>query len=226
MARPTTPSGRTGRPRRTSREQILTAARRLIDADGWEKLTIRRLAAELGVGAPTLYHHVRDKDDLLLQLLNEHTSRIERPPLPADPGARIMVAATTMHDVLAAWPWAAEVLTSDGFVGLLDEPSLWMVEAIVSGAIDSGATPEQAVDVFRGIWCFTVGEVLVRAHTDRQRAAVDRYLDLTGFDPGSLPTLAAIAEHWPGLAARDIYPDGLRALIDGLLAPPGAAGDS
>jgi len=44
--------------------QILAAARRLIDRDGWDNLTIRRLAAETCIGA-TMYHHVRDKDDLL-----------------------------------------------------------------------------------------------------------------------------------------------------------------
>src|ERR1700753_3166971 len=63
--------GRTGRPPAASRAEILagappppvpappeilTAPRQLIDRDGWEKLTIRRLAAETGIGATTLYH--------------------------------------------------------------------------------------------------------------------------------------------------------------------------
>ncbi|MEU6756605.1 TetR/AcrR family transcriptional regulator, partial [Streptomyces sp. NPDC046685] len=45
------PHGRVGRPPVTSRAQILIAARRLIDRDGWDKLTIRRLAGEIGIGA-------------------------------------------------------------------------------------------------------------------------------------------------------------------------------
>ena len=47
MPQPKTAAGRTGRPPVTSRAEILAAARQLIDRDGWEKLTIRRLAAEL-----------------------------------------------------------------------------------------------------------------------------------------------------------------------------------
>ena len=141
MPRPPAPHGRTGRPPVTSRAQILTAARRLIDRDGWEKLTIRRLAAEIGIGATTLYHHIRDKEDLLVQLLNHHVGLLERPALPDDPRDRVVAAATAMHDALAAWPWAAEVLTTDGFVGLLDESALWMVDAIVGGADDYGCTP-------------------------------------------------------------------------------------
>lgn len=206
-------NGRTGRPPVTSRAEILSAARRLIDQDGWEKLTIRRLAAELGVGATTLYHHVRDKEDLLLLLLNEYSGQAPRPDLPADPADRIVVAATVLHDNLAAWPWAAEVLTVDGFVGLLRAPALHLVEAILAAAVEAGRSREQAVEVFRAIWYYTVGEILVRANSGRRPAGAD----FAHFDPAELPHLAAIGDRWPVLAARDFYPDGLRALVGGLL---------
>ncbi|MEV7520606.1 TetR/AcrR family transcriptional regulator [Streptomyces sp. NPDC091371] len=218
MSRAPAPHGRTGRPPVTSRAQILVAARRLIDQDGWEKLTIRRLAAELGIGATTLYHHIRNKDDLLLLLLNQHVAQSGRPPLPDDPRERVVAAATAMHDALAAWPWAAEVLAADGFVGLLDESAMWMVEAIVAGADDHGCTPEQSVDVFRSIWYFTVGEVLVRAQSARRQAQGKPFAERDDLDPSQVPHLAAIGVRWAGLAARDIYPQGLRTFVDALFA--------
>ncbi|MFF8815769.1 TetR/AcrR family transcriptional regulator [Streptomyces pactum] len=222
MHRPRAAHGRTGRPPLTSRAQILAAARRLIDRDGWEKLTIRRLATEAGVGATTLYHHIRDKEDLLVLLLNDHVERIERPALPDGPRDRILAAAAAMHDALAAWPWAAEVLTIDGFVGRLDASALWMVETVVAAADDCGCTPAQAVGLFRSIWYYTVGEILVRSHsarrrTDGERPAV-RDTSFAGLDASRVPHLAAIGHRWPELAARDTYPQGLRALVDGLLA--------
>ncbi|WP_326689711.1 MULTISPECIES: TetR/AcrR family transcriptional regulator [unclassified Streptomyces] len=212
------PHGRTGRPPVTSRTQILEAARRLIDRDGWEKLTIRRLAAEMGIGATTLYHHIRNKDDLLVLLLNHHIGQLGRPQLPSDPRERIVAAATAMHDALTAWPWAAEVLSADGFVGLLDESAMWMVEAIVSGADDYGCTPEQTVDVFRSIWYYTVGEVLVRAHSARRRTDGEPFAYRDDLDASQVPHLAAIGVRWAALAARDIYPQGLRTFVDALLA--------
>jgi AcrR family transcriptional regulator len=222
VPRPITPPGRTGRPPVTSRTQILAAARRLIDQDGWEKLTIRRLAAELGIGPTTLYHHVRDKQDLLLLLINEYAEQAPKPDLPAEPRERVIAAATALHDGLAAWPWAAEVLTADGFVGLLGESALGLVEAIVAGAIDCGRTPDQAVDLFRGIWYYTVGEILVRTYSDRRRADGKRPsyrdMDFGNFDASKVPSLAAIGDRWPALAARDTYSQGLRAFVDGLLA--------
>lgn len=202
----------------TSRAQILAATRELIDRDGWEKLTIRRLAAEMGIGATTLYHHIRDKHDLLIQLLNAHVGRLDRPHLPDDPRDRVVVAATAMHDALAAWPWAAEILTTDGFVGLLDESALWMVDTIVGGAADYGCTPEQSVDVFRGVWYYTVGEILVRAHSTRWRAGDEPPVFRESFDASKVPHLAAIGGRWHALASRDSYPEGLRIFVDGLLA--------
>ncbi|WP_260617391.1 MULTISPECIES: TetR/AcrR family transcriptional regulator [unclassified Microbispora] len=201
----------------TSRAQILDAARRLIDRDGWEKLSIRRLAAELGIGTMTLYHHVRDKEDLLLLLITEYADQVPRPDLPGDPRDRIIATATLIHDALAAWPWAAEVLTADGFVGRLGE-SVWMVEAVVAGAIDHGCTPEQAVHLFRHIWYYTVGEILVRAHSARQPADAGRGPLFSGLDASRMPHLVAIGDLWRTLSAQDTYAQGLRALVDGLLA--------
>ncbi|WP_182897436.1 TetR/AcrR family transcriptional regulator [Microbispora sp. H10830] len=221
MPRRNAPHGRTGRPPVTSRAQILDAARRLIGRDGWEKLSIRRLAAELGIGTMTLYHHVRDKEDLLLLLITEYADQVPQPDLPGEPRDRIIATATLIHDALAAWPWAAEVLTADGFIGRLGE-SVWMVETIVAGAIDHGCTPDQAVHVFRHIWYYTVGEILVRAHSAHQPAdaggPTDRDPLFSGLDKSRMPRLVAIGDRWRTLSAQDTYPQGLRALVDGLLA--------
>lgn len=220
--------GRTGRPPRTSRAEILAGAHRILERDGWEKLTLRRLATEVGVGTMTLYHHVRDREDLLVQLINERFDRLTRPELPADPRERIVAAGVAAHDTLAAWPWAAEVLTTDGFLARVGDSALWLVEAIVAGAVDHGCTPEQAVHVFRCVWYYTVGEILVRARSDGR---VSRRDDLfsgpdpalsSHVDPDRHPRLSAIGDRWPELAARDTYAAGLRALVDGLLARAGS----
>lgn len=214
---------RVGRPPVTSRGEILVAARRLIDRDGWDTLTIRRLAAELGIGPTTLYRHVRDREELLLLLIDEYAAGIPQPPLPESPRGRIVVAASTLHDALAAWPWAAEVLTSDGFVALLGERALWTVEAIVDGAIEHGCTQAQAVHVFRHLWYHAVGEILVRTHSDRSRPPAGgepqrRGGFFSGLDASRLPRLTAVGDRWPALAARDTYREALEAFVDGLLA--------
>lgn len=225
MSRPSAPQGRTGRPPVTSREEIVTAARRIIERDGWEKLTVRGLAAELGIGATTLYHHVRGKEDLLVLVLNHYLGRVERPPLPADPRERIVAVGVTMRDAARAWPWAVDIVTTDGFVGRLDESALWMVEEVLAAARDHGCSPAHAVYVFRSIWYYTAGEVLVRANTARWRAGDLGTFSLAHIDASRMPTLAAIgSDLWAEVAEQDTYERGLRALVDGLLAQAGPEG--
>jgi AcrR family transcriptional regulator len=51
-----------------TREAIVSVARRLLSELGFEQMSLRRLATELGVTAPALYAHVDDKNDLLAAL--------------------------------------------------------------------------------------------------------------------------------------------------------------
>jgi len=62
-----------------TRAAVVAAARELIAADGLERLSVRRVAARLGVTAPALYAHVDDKDDLLRAVAElEFTRLLER----------------------------------------------------------------------------------------------------------------------------------------------------
>ena len=56
------PGGHRGR---LSRELIVRTALRLMDEEGLEAVTMRRVGRELGVEAMSLYNHIRDKEDLL-----------------------------------------------------------------------------------------------------------------------------------------------------------------
>ncbi|MFD4657201.1 TetR/AcrR family transcriptional regulator C-terminal domain-containing protein [Kitasatospora sp. NPDC058444] len=128
-------------------------------------------------------------------------------------------AAAAIHEALAACPWIVEVLTGDS---LMSAHSLWFVEQIVDGLVACGLSPERAVQGYRAIWYYTAGEIMVRATAARRRPDDDRpthrqqvFADL---DPGRLPRLARFADRWAPLTAQDTYRDGLRALVDGLLA--------
>ncbi|MEU1375943.1 TetR/AcrR family transcriptional regulator [Streptomyces triculaminicus] len=219
---PQTPAPRKtiGRPPRISREEVVTTARRIVDAEGVGRLTMRRLATEIGSTPMALYHHVRNKEELLVLLLDDYTARtLHRPELPAQPRERIVVAAATIHEALAACPWIVEVLTADD---LMATSALWFVEQIIDGLVECGLSPERAVHGYRAIWYYTAGEIVVRTtaalrRTDDRPTYRERvFADL---DPSELPRLAQVADHWSSLTAEDTYLDGLRALVEGFLAP-------
>jgi len=215
---PASRSGRPGRPPRLSREAILAAAEAIVAREGADALTIRRVADALASSPMSIYRHVRDKDELLVLLLDRLAADLPRPRLPRKPRARLLKACRTIRDGLAEHPWIIDVLAA----GDLIAPSiLWLMEEIVAGFVACGLTHAQAADAYRAVWQFTVGEVMIRRGLDRV-ATLGRpphVLEvLTSVDPQELPTLAALAPHWARARGRDSYDIGLVALVDGLLA--------
>ncbi|SUD47993.1 Tetracycline repressor protein class E [Nocardia otitidiscaviarum] len=220
MSGATAPRGRAGRPARLSRESIVAAADRVLRDEGPEALSMRRLAKELDSTAMALYHHVRDKDELLLLVLESHAREIPRLELPDDPRQRLLAAALVLYERLAERPWIVEVLAADPLVVPSAMP---MVEVMMAAAVACGHTPEQAVDVYRTLWYYIVGDLVMRANRERRQAAperaaaLDRADALADLDVTALPTVAAIADRWAELTVRDTHRQGLAAIVDGLL---------
>src|ERR1051326_7319273 len=63
-----------------SRDVIVDTALRLLDADGLEGVSMRRVAEELGTGPASLYAHVANKEELLDLLHERVVSEVEVPP--------------------------------------------------------------------------------------------------------------------------------------------------
>ena len=95
-----------------TRERVLLAALGLADAHGIEALTMRRLAQELGVEAMSLYHHVRNKQDLLGGICDLVVREFVL-PAPGDPWkAAVRRTAISAYEALIRHPWAASLLLS------------------------------------------------------------------------------------------------------------------
>jgi AcrR family transcriptional regulator len=62
-----------------TRDSILEAATRVLDKDGMDGLSMRRVADELGTGPASLYWHVRNKEELLQLLFERFNDEIELP---------------------------------------------------------------------------------------------------------------------------------------------------
>jgi AcrR family transcriptional regulator len=75
---------RAARRQPLSREAIVEAALRVLDAEGVDALTMRRVATELGTGAGALYWHVASKEELLILLIDQVAGELELPE--PDPG--------------------------------------------------------------------------------------------------------------------------------------------
>ena len=102
---------------RYTREQIADAALRIADTDGFDAVTMKRIAAELGASTMTLYYYVRNKSDIvaLMQdaILADVLVRAEC-LLGAWRDALTAIARRT-RDVLMAHPWSLTSLDDAQF---------------------------------------------------------------------------------------------------------------
>jgi AcrR family transcriptional regulator len=103
----------TTRRKPLNRERILDTALVLVDEEGIEALSMRKLGQALGYEAMSLYNHVANKDDLLAGILDLVLAEME-PPDPDGGFPAIRTAALSAHAALRRHPWAATMLMSSG----------------------------------------------------------------------------------------------------------------
>jgi AcrR family transcriptional regulator len=92
-------------------ERIVAGAITVADAEGLAALSMRRVAAELGAAPMSLYRHVADKDDLVLQMMNTVFARSHLPDPPDGWRARLELAARTLWAMFGEHPWLASALS-------------------------------------------------------------------------------------------------------------------
>lgn len=189
---------RPGRPRageeRLSREAILTAALRIVDDEGIDALTMRRLASTLGVNPMSIYHHLPNKAAVLGGLAELVFAGVERP----DPGDavpwqdQLKDAARAYRNALRAHPNLALQVLSD--TSAVSEVVVATVEPFYRALDRAGLSARQifesvntVIDFLHG---FALGENAVRAETFD--LAPDLQARVEGLPAGKAPTLSRV----------------------------------
>jgi TetR/AcrR family transcriptional regulator, tetracycline repressor protein len=177
-------------PRRNplSRERVLRAALVLVDRDGVEALTMRRLGRELGVEAMSLYSYVDSKEDLIEGVVEQVFRQM--PLIVPGPGRwqdRVRHHATTYRDVLLRHPNVVRLvgrrpLNSEGIAAFVDS-ALAELQSV-------GLDLEVANRVLGVIASFALGHV--------SESVGD---ELRGKSPAHEPDAPIDAERFPLLAA-------------------------
>jgi AcrR family transcriptional regulator len=94
------------------RDAIVDAALVIADREGLESVSMRRVAAELGVGTMSLYHHVADKEELLHAMADAIGEEMLIPgEVPADWREALRQIALRTRDTFLRHPWLLDVGT-------------------------------------------------------------------------------------------------------------------
>ena len=97
---------------RLSREKIATAALAIADREGFEALSMRRVAHELNAGTMSLYYYVKTKDDLIAAMDDALMAEALLPSLPEGWQRAMMAIAKRTHAVFIRHPWALAAMLS------------------------------------------------------------------------------------------------------------------
>lgn len=93
-----------------TRDQVVDAAVRLLDRDGYEGLSMRRVAQELGVGTMSLYWHVADREELLDLVFDRVVGSQVLDEVPADWRTALAEIARGALRLYDGNPWLLEVV--------------------------------------------------------------------------------------------------------------------
>jgi AcrR family transcriptional regulator len=193
------PGGEQNRRRVLTRDRVVAEALAIISAGGAAALSMRALAARLGVVPGALYRHVRSKEQLYDLILDAVLAEVDCQADPALPWTGQLTAlAHRLRAVLEAHPGVAALLKTRDPVS---PASLALAEAFLALLHAAGLPGPQAALAFRLIYDYTIGFALSdptspaeqRIRDTATRAELHAFLR-------SLP-----ASRFPALAALGAY---------------------
>lgn len=100
-----------------NRERVIEAAVAYADSHGLEDLSMRKLGAELGVEAMSLYNHVDNKDDILDSMIDHVFSKIPLPEQGAHWKTQIRQVGEAAMRSFGDHPWVPYLLMQRGNFG-------------------------------------------------------------------------------------------------------------
>jgi len=154
--RPEEPSARGAWHRGLTRDAVADAALSLLDRDGRAALTMRRLARELGIAAPSLYAHVSGKADLLEMVIERVLETVEIPPVCGDRADDLIAGFSAYRRALMAHPVVAVLIVENP---RLTDVSVRLAERSLTLLTSTGAPLPEALDRHVTALAFLIGWV-------------------------------------------------------------------
>jgi AcrR family transcriptional regulator len=210
-----------GRSLRFSRQQIAVAALEIADAEGFDAVSMRRIARSLGAGTMSLYRYIATKDDLLALIGDALLGGALVPgDLPADWLEAIAAVARQTRRTYLRHPWAIRLIQREG-AALAGPNGLRHVEQSLSALSGAPLDADAKLDVLAIVDDYVFGHLMRAAGT-----AGDAESDFvrSQLASGNFPQLAAV------MSAADVasftgdadqekrFELGLRLLLDGIAA--------
>jgi TetR/AcrR family transcriptional regulator, tetracycline repressor protein len=202
------------------RETVVRTALRVLDEVGLDGLTLRRIATELGVQAPALYWHFKNKQELLDEMATTvFADAIGAIELPNEQGTWSEWAigyGKTLHQLLLRYRDGAKMFSG---TYLTDATLYAPMEMALRKFTDAGFSLRDAIVGLSTIYCYTIGftieEQAVYPRPGERNQQYDLAKRAKRIDEAQFPlALAAGEESFTRFDER--FEQGLQVIIRGL----------
>jgi AcrR family transcriptional regulator len=208
-----------GRPAQWSRAEITQVALRIADAEGLDAVSMRRVAAELGTGAASLYRYVQTREDLLDLMSDATGAEYEPAPPTGDWLADLIAFGEQARFTFRRHRWLAGLTMTRPVIG---PNGIALIEHFLTLLQEHPAGIEAKMEAFGMLNGITAAFAL---HEQADHGLQARNLAYLGhaLTSGKHPRLAAFLSpqaqlpHPEELAGR--YPDLIARVLTGLLGP-------
>ena len=196
---------------------MLRAALRLVDRNGIDALSMRKLAQELGVEAMSLYNHVENKDEILKGIVELVAAGVDLAEDEADWQKAMRRRVLSAHEVLDRYPWAAPLWMRRGGAG---GSRMRYADTVLRGLREAGFSPDLTYHAFHVLQSHVLGFALqeqnLGLNTYPLKKRAERFL--RKFPAAEYPDLAEhVRQHLePHDAQRGTFEFGLDLILDSL----------
>ncbi len=210
---------RTRRPRRPARppldrDQIVAAGLRIVDVEGVDALSLRRLASDLHVAPMSLYWHVHDKAELLDLLGGAVLASIDIPPPTGDWIEQLRGVHRAIFVAFMRHPNTADLMIGRARYG---PAGLRLFERILAIALEAGLSPTAAFDAYQSLYLFTLGFAATASRSPEfvavQREGLAYLLTLPG---SQFPAIRRVAPVIGGRSFEEQFELGLDVVLAGI----------
>jgi len=187
-----------------SRDAIVARAMQIVDAEGVSGLSMRKLAADLGVRGPSLYHHFASKDEILDAIVEQINNQIDLDQVGPGWEAALTSYAYQLRAILTEHPHIVEFLA---LRPVTKHAGLRIYEHMISVLSNCGWNLMFGRDVTLAVENLVYGAALMANAPD---------LALTADQRAVYPLLARLPDEPPHEPPDDGFDIGFAALIHGL----------
>jgi AcrR family transcriptional regulator len=209
-----------------TRERIVEAALRVMDAEGLDAVTMRRIGRELGVEAMSLYNHVEDKDDILNGVTERVMAQFDYPAPTGEWAEDARAMSREWRRLLGMHPSVCQLL-AERHKPLEGLASFRAMDAALGLLRSAGLSDRDAAQAFNALGSYILGYVtmeqgLMLGNDDDHARQHDLAMD--ALQGSGLDNVVACLPHFADCNTDQQFEFGLELIFRGIRA--GVAGSA